>query len=147
MNKTNISDDLGNSYSDKDLQASFWSMLFLISELAIVIRGLETVLREAGVFDDALSQKLQDFAENKDNIIQMYKQSEYAFNEKYQRARYLMDGGDPANFGAEFVENRGREVPTEETEPTASSPVVERPPVVGSVNINVVDPDVEGEVK
>jgi chromosome condensin MukBEF complex kleisin-like MukF subunit len=76
---------------DKEIQASFWSFIFLLSELSLGFRGLRDQLRASGDLTEEGEKSINDFAQNEDNLRRAYEHVEQAFYSKFMQVREAMD--------------------------------------------------------
>jgi len=76
---------------DKEIQASFWSFIFLLSELSLGFRGLRDQLRTTGDLTEEGEKAITEFAQNEDNLRMAYEHVEQAFYSKFMQVREAMD--------------------------------------------------------
>lgn len=90
------------SERDKEIQASIWSLLFLISEQALAFRMLRTRMIEKGVFDSEDEAWINQNTVVPERLQAAYAHVEGAFEAKYERARYALE--HPEVLTAEYAE-------------------------------------------
>ena len=76
---------------DKEIQASFWSLIFLLSELSLGFRGLRDQLRSTGDLTEEGEKAINDFALEEANLRMAYNHVEQAFYSKFTQVREAMD--------------------------------------------------------
>ena len=76
---------------DKEIQASIWGLLFLLSELSLAFRVLRDILRERGALLPEDEEQLNRLASSEEHLRVAYAHIENAFREKYGRVRTALD--------------------------------------------------------
>ena len=76
---------------DKEIQASFWSIIFLLSELSLGLRGLRNQLRTTGDLSEEGEKAINEFSQNEGNLRMAYEHVEQAFYSKFMQVREAMD--------------------------------------------------------
>jgi hypothetical protein len=76
---------------DKEIQASFWSLIFLLSELSLGFRAVRDQLRATGDLTEEGEKAIDAFATNEDNLRMAYEHVEQAFYSKFMQVREAMD--------------------------------------------------------
>ena len=76
---------------DKEIQASFWSFIFLLSELSLGFRGLRDQLRATGDLTEEGDKAINTFAQDEENLRLAYEHVEQAFYSKFMQVREAMD--------------------------------------------------------
>jgi hypothetical protein len=79
------------SERDKEIQASFWAMIFLTSEMALAFRALRDKLQARGSLLPEDNAAIDQIASSGENLRRAYEHIEHAFREKYERVRTAMD--------------------------------------------------------
>jgi len=96
------------SERDKEIQASFWALIFLASEQALAFRMLRTRLAAKGILDEEDETWINQNTIMPEKLQAAYAHVEAAFEAKYERARYALD--HPEQLTAEYeARQRARE--------------------------------------
>ncbi len=86
---TGLFDDV--SERDKEIQASIWAMLFLMSELSLGFRALRDVLHTRGALQEEDEKIINELASTDERLQAAYIHIEKCFREKYGKVREAMD--------------------------------------------------------
>lgn len=73
---------------DRQVQASIWALSFLLAELASGIMMIRRTLIAKGVITEEEDEEIARSISSSDNLNLMYRNTELAFMEKYQRIRF-----------------------------------------------------------
>lgn len=95
------------SERDKEIQASFWAMIFLTSEMALAFRALRDKLEARGALRPEDNADIDQIASNGENLRRAYEHIEHAFREKYDRVWTAMTS--PAEVTEVVHQQRARE--------------------------------------
>ena len=76
---------------DKEIQASVWALLFLVSELALGFRALRDRLSERGVLLPDDETAINEAVTKTEALQAAYAQVEQAFQDKFHRVRMAME--------------------------------------------------------
>jgi len=87
---------------DKEIQASFWALIFLASEQALAFRMLRTRLAAKGILDEEDEAWINEQSVMPEKLQAAYAHVEAAFEAKYERARYALE--HPEKLTAEYDE-------------------------------------------
>ncbi len=79
---------------DKEIQASVWALLFLVSELALGFRALRDRLNERGVLQPDDETAINEVTLKNESLQAAYAQVEQAFQDKFRRVRLAMEHPD-----------------------------------------------------
>ncbi len=82
------------SERDKEIQASVWALLFLVSELALGFRALRDRLNERGVLQPDDEAAVNEAVMKTESLQAAYAQVEQAFQDKFHRVRLAMEHPD-----------------------------------------------------
>ena len=82
------------SERDKEIQASIWGLIFLLSEISLAFRVLRDRLMERGALEPEDEELINTLASNEDHLRGAYAHIENAFREKYTRVRTALDHPD-----------------------------------------------------
>lgn len=77
--------------SEKRIQTSLWTLNFLIAELASGLVALRQILAQKGVLTEADLQELASVANSPEVLQTLYRNTEMAFAEKFQRIRFAIE--------------------------------------------------------
>lgn len=76
---------------DREIQASIWALLFLVSELALGVRVLRDRLQERGALLPEDEESMNELASGEERMRLAYAHIEQAFREKYARIMEAME--------------------------------------------------------
>ena len=79
------------SERDREIQASIWALIFLVSEMALGFRILRDRLQERGALLPEDEAAINELASNEDHMRVAYAHIENAFREKYGRVMTAME--------------------------------------------------------
>jgi len=82
------------SERDKEIQASIWALIFLVSEMALAFRVLRDRLQEQGVLTPEDEQAINQVAAHEEHLRSAYQHIEGAFREKFTRVMDAMVNPD-----------------------------------------------------
>lgn len=101
---------------DKEIQASIWALIFLVSELSLAFRTLRDKLHERGALQPEDEAEINRLASAEERMRVAYAHIENAFQEKYHRVMEAMlhpEEVEQAVARSEFVDlNRQDDLPT-----------------------------------
>jgi len=72
----------------RQVQASIWALSFLLAELASGVMMIRKTLIAKGIITEEEDDEIGRSIGDQDNLNLMYKNTELAFMEKYQRIRF-----------------------------------------------------------
>lgn len=78
------------SERDREIQASFWSLIFLVSEMALAFRALREKLKARGALLPEDDEMLDRVVSDGENLQLAYDHIERAFRDKYERVFQAM---------------------------------------------------------
>jgi hypothetical protein len=73
---------------ERQVQASIWALGFLMAELASGVLMLRRALITKGIITEEEDEEMARGISDQDNLNLMYRNTELAFMEKYQRIRF-----------------------------------------------------------
>ncbi len=76
---------------DKEIQASIWGLIFLISEISLAFRTLRDRLTERGALLPEDEDIINELSSNEDRMRAAYEHIERAFREKFGRVLEAME--------------------------------------------------------
>lgn len=79
------------SERDKEIQASIWALIFLVSEIALAFRTLRDRLNERGALLPEDEEIINQMAGNDEHLRVAYNHIEQAFRQKYMRVIEAME--------------------------------------------------------
>lgn len=77
--------------AEKRNQISIWALNFLVAELASGLVALRQVLARKGVLTEADLQELASVTNNPEVLQTLYRNTEMAFAEKFQRIQFALE--------------------------------------------------------
>lgn len=93
------------SERDKEIQASIWALIFLVSEIALAFRTLRDRLNERGALLPEDEEIINQMVGNEESLRLAYQHIEGAFREKYLRVMAAME--NPAEVTREVQKRYG----------------------------------------
>lgn len=76
---------------DKEIQASIWAMLFMLSEVSLALRVIRDTLTQRGALLPEDEGTINATSSNLDKLELAYNHIEKGFREKFARIRYSME--------------------------------------------------------
>lgn len=95
----------------RQVQASIWALSFLLAELASGVMMIRRTLIAKGIVTEEEDAEIARSISSTDNLNLMYRNTELAFMEKYQRIRFAHE--HPEAVAKEMKERMKNEVPQE----------------------------------
>lgn len=115
MNETS-SPNIPTSYEDlnereRQVQASIWALSFLLAELASGVMMIRKTLLAKGIITEEEDEEIARSVGDQENLNLMYRNTELAFMEKYQRIRFAHE--HPEEVAHQMKERMKNELPKE----------------------------------
>lgn len=95
----------------RQVQASIWALSFLLAELASGVVMIRRTLIAKGIITEEEDEEIARSISSTDNLNLMYRNTELAFMEKYQRIRFAHE--HPEAVAKEMKERMKNEIPQE----------------------------------
>ena len=105
---------------DREIQASIWALLFLVSEISLAFRSLRDRLTARGALLEEDEQIINELASQEDSMKMVYTHIERAFREKYERVLIAMS--DPERVAREMDAKYTTAASTRQGSPGAPAP-------------------------
>lgn len=96
---------------DRQVQASIWALSFLLAELASGVMMIRRTLIAKGIITEEEDEEIARGIGDQENLNLMYRNTELAFMEKYQRIRFAHE--HPEAVAKEMKERIKNEIPEE----------------------------------
>jgi hypothetical protein len=97
---------------ERQVQASIWALNFLLAELASGVMMIRKTLIAKGTITEAEDDEIARSIGDQDNLNLMYRNTELAFMEKYQRIRFAHE--HPEEVAHQMNERTNNEQPKEQ---------------------------------